>query len=296
MTIHRDTGTKHSGPIPARLMALCKEYHSKAVKWEALERYGKHGYRHCGLSIQVVHDEKDPPTPAKVATALLAMMEEHQKAAGENPTEGYRLDAYNDKGDRLNGDGDFIRFADGQADDLLDMRDKGSWALKALNDTHKRYVELLDKIGPAIGVATEALDALVEVVGETLQVQRDNAEQRLEGEEAERSHERRMKMLDFLMDNVGASKSKSDSPLADLLHDLPPKVKDEIRDGIGTDFWDALVVASENPDRGMRAEQLTALMKRMNADAVIVAKLKKVEKKWQDRFKAVLLTEIKAGV
>lgn len=301
MTIHRKAEKTAQGPVPAKLMQLCKEWHSKAVRWECLERFGKHGYRHCGLEIQVVHDDpKKPPQAAEVASALLAMMADHQDAMRDKAPEGYRIDAYDGQDVRLNPNGDFLRFADGEPDDLLDARDKGTWAFKALDQTHKRYIDLLDRVGPAIAVATDALDALTAVVADAIQIRTDEADRRLESEEDERKHERRMRIMDFLMENSAGfgfgGSGKSDSPLADTIDAMPKGVEKTLRDGFGEDLFSAFVAAAKNPDRATRSEQIQALAKRLNMEPRAVQATKDIPKKWRDRFQAALMAEVKAGL
>lgn len=297
MTIHRKTSSADAGEVPDRLLRLVETHHPKAVTWKCLPRAGRHGYKHANLEIYVNLEgtaQENPHTTDDVAGHLLAMMQEHQELKGDEAPEGYRIDAFDDNDDRLNGEGDFLRFRDGEAVDLVDSRDKGTWALKALDAEHKRRLDLMDRTDGISQIAIDAMNVLASVIGDVIDVKIQHAERTEDSEDKQRKHDRQMKLLEFIMAQGGAS-SGGEYPLRDLLKRMPAKVKATFRDIIGDERWAVMNEAASNPDRGVRATQLQSLMSQLQAPSIMSRINAELPAEWKAELRQTIAAEVMAG-
>lgn len=302
MPVYRKQNKHMTVSIPSSLLELVKLHHPRAHRWEALARAGQKGYKHVGLVIEVTDDDgTKPPTHAEVARAIVSMLHEDQeKREGDAPV-GYRIDALDEDDARLNDPGLYLPFSDGEASD--DETTQGRWALKALDALHKRHLDLLDRIGVMTGpieaagqMAQDSLEALARLVADVIEIKLDAADKRMESEDEERKHERKMKLLDFIIAQSAGAGSNSPTPLLELLKRIDGTPDgDAVADALGADNLSAVRNAAANPDRAARAEALVQLLTRFRSEPEVAAKLNALPEKLRNDFQAAIMAEIKAG-
>lgn len=259
MSIHRRAVKWEHGEIPENLLNMAREHGPLATSWNCLPRAGRAGYKHVGLELEVVAGGE----PAEdVAGAILQMCSEHALA---NAVEVFRVDAYNEAGDRL---GDLlIRIApDGGADEIENSHMGGGarWALRALDDTHKRHMATLDVIPKMVEMVGTCLEAMGGAVAQAAQAKMDFASNEAEQAAEQYRHEKQMRLLEMLGAHMSADRSKNAgrSPLADLLATMPDEIRELLREILGVTFGD-MVKAVQTSDPEQRRAQLEACLERI---------------------------------
>lgn len=260
MGIHRRATEWKHGEIPENLLGMAREFGPKATSWNCLPRSGRAGYKHVGLEIEVVAGGEPPED---VAGAILAMIAEY---AESNGVPVFRIDAYDESGARL---GDvLVRIAeDGVADEVDGSGGGARWALKALDDTHKRHMKTLDVIPMMIEMVGQCLEAMGGAVASAAQAKMDFASGEAEAQAEQNTHEKQMRMMELFAAHMGAASSKSGgrSPLADLLATMPDDVKQILRKILGP-LFDEMATAVGNADPEIRKAQLQAVLERVSPD------------------------------
>jgi hypothetical protein len=205
-----------------------------------------------------------------VASAILALVTEH--AQGDEGAAYYRVDALDASGARLNGESPCIlRMGDtGDAEDAEPLSAgaaQGRWALRALNDTHARYIALLTNMDKLSNMVAECLEAMAGAVAGAAQARMDFAANEAEREAENRKHEKQMKLLEWLMAQQAAGKGtpRSAGPITAWLAALAVEHREIVRDVLGAEEWGDLCRAADMPMGGERREVLRAILSRVTA-------------------------------
>lgn len=285
MTIHRKATTWDHGEVPETLLNLAREYAGRAVSWNALARSGRSGYKHVGLEIEVVDSEP----PEDVAGAILQMVTEHAQA---NAIDLYRVDAYDDKGDRL---GEIVlRMAgDGQADEVeTGGSGAGRWALKALKETHDRHMSTLDVIPRMVEMVGQCLEAMGGAVAQAAEAKMKYASNEAEQAAEQHTHDKQMRMMELLASHMSASNKAGQgrSPLADLLSTMPDDVRSTLREILGP-LFDDMTTAVQTQDRETRKAQIQAVLERIDA-AQKLAMGTRLPEEWRTQLLAAWQAEL----
>jgi hypothetical protein len=285
MSIHRRAVEWKHGEIPENLLGMAREFGPRATSWNCLPRSGRAGYKHVGLEIEVIAGGEPPED---VAGAILAMISEHAEANG---VAVFRIDAYDETGARL---GDvLVRIAeDGVADEVDGSGGGARWALKALDETHKRHMKTLDVIPQMIEMVGQCLEAMGGAVASAAQAKMDFASGEAEQQEQQNTHDKQMRMLELFAAHMGAAGSKKDgrSPLADLLATMPDDVKAILKRILGP-LFDEMAEAVGNPDREVRAAQLEAVLQRVSPSQK-VAMGSELPEQWRTQLLAAWQAEL----
>ena len=273
MTIHRRAEAWDAGDIPETLLTLCRE-HLQADAWHVLAKSGRSGYKASGLELEV-DNSKNTHDAAEVAGAVSAMINEHHDAHG-HPF--YRVDAM--QGKHVLGQVVLKLGPDG-AEDLQSLSG-GAWAIKELGATHKRYLDLLDKMGGVVDLAAQCMDAMAGAVASAADARLNYASGEAEAREGERNHEKQMRVMDFLMSHASTSKPGS-NPLRDVLREMPAELVDEMKDIMGDDNFQLLMKAAASANPAERRNLLTHALERIT-EPQKVALVDALPKEWHSRL------------
>ena len=288
MTIHRRATEWKHGEIPETLLNLARETGAKATSWNVLARAGRGGYKHVGLELEVIAGGE----PAEdVAGALLAMMSEH---AAATLCEVFRVDAYDENGDRL-GDVLIRVSSDGKDADEVGGDNMGGgarWALKALDDTHKRHMKTLEVIPQMVEMVGQCLEAMGGAVASAAQAKMDFASGEAQQQEQQNTHDKQMRLLELLAAHMSAdSKTAAGrSSLADLLATMPDDVRETLREILGP-LFDDMSKAVHTADKAERAAQLQAVLERITP-AQKLAMGTKLPEEWRTQLLAAWRAEL----
>lgn len=261
MTIHRKATAWEHGEVPENLLAIAREFGSKATSWNCLARSGRSGYKHVGLELEVVADDAGANTPEDVAGAILQLVTEHATANG---VELYRIDAY-DEGGVLLGNLVLRMGGDGQVDEVeTGGSGAGRWALKALSETHQRHMSTLDVIPRMVEMVGQCLEAMGGAVAQAAEARMNFASNEAEQQAEQHTHEKQMRLLELLAAHMTAdTKQKGGrSPLADLLATMPDDVRETLREILGPLFGD-MVKAVHTDDPEERKAKIQAVLERI---------------------------------
>ncbi len=287
MTIHRRATKWEHGELPENLLNLAREHGTNATHWNALARAGRGGYKHVGLELEVIAGGEPPED---IAGAILSMITEH---AAAHAVEVFRVDAYDEKGDRL---GDIlIRVdTDGGADEIEQsgMGGGARWALRALDETHKRHMKTLDVIPQLIEMVGSCLEAMSGAVASAAQAKMDYASGEADQAAEQHSHEKQMRFLDMFAAHMQAdgAKNAGRSPLADLLAKLPDDVREVLRSILGDVFGD-MAKAVHTEDREARKAQVQACLERISP-AQKLAMGEQLPEEWRTKLMAAWRAEL----
>lgn len=285
MAIHRRVTPWTHGAVPESLLSLTREHAAKATAFVALPHLGRGGFKHCGLEVEIV--EQGSHTHEEVAGAIMAMVVEHaETGVGQGR---YRIDAIDENGDRL---GDVVLRVgdDGEADDVETGNASGRWALRALDDVHKRHLATLDKIAGMVEMVGNCLDAMAGAVAAAAEAKMSYANADAEREENQQRHEKQIMFLQFLMKQTGRGGVAVES-LASFLDSAPEAVRDGIARSIGAELYAELRAAAAEPDADQRKMKLVAVFGRITP-AMKLALGQNVPTEWQEKLMAVLQAEL----
>ncbi len=287
MTIHRRATKWEHGEIPENLLNLAREHGPKATSWNALARAGRGGYKHVGLELEVVTGGEPPED---VAGAVLSMVSDYSKA---HAVEIFRVDAYDERGDRL---GEcLIRVdLDGGADeyDHPNMGGGARWALKALDDTHKRHMSTLDVIPKMVEMVGQCLEAMGAAVASAAEARMNFAAGEAEQQAADHAHQKQMRLIELLAAHLSADATKKQgaSPLASLLATMPDDVRETLREILGPLYGD-MVKAVHQEDPEVRKAQLAACLERI-PPAQKLAMGERIPEEWRTQLLAAWRAEL----
>jgi hypothetical protein len=281
MTIHRRAEAWDAGDIPESLITLVREHCQTADAWHVLAKSGRHGYRASGMELEVDNRENTHDA-SEIAGAIGKMLTEHHDA---HAAPFYRVDAMAD-GKMLAQV--VLKLGPDGPEDLQSMSG-GAWALKELGATHKRYLELLDKIGGVVDLAATCMDAMAGAVGAAADARMTYASGENENANDARSHEKQMAVLQWLMTQTAAS--KQGNPLASVMAEMPQDLLDKMREIVGADCFELFVRAAGTHNPAERRNILTAALERIPEPAK-VALASMLPKEWHAKlmaaFQAVL--------
>ncbi len=289
MTIHRRATTWTHGEVPENLLNMAREYGPAALSWNCLARSGRTGYKHVGLEIEVVPgDSLD--TPEDVAGALLTLMFEHAATSG---VEFYRIDAYDEKGDRL---GDIVlRMGESGGADEVDTSSGAAsrWALKALDSTHKQHMETLKVIPQLVEMVGQCLEAMGGAVASAAEARMSYANNEAEQQAEQNRHEKQMRVMELLAAHMSADAKGSGprSSLADLLATMPVDVKDTLKRILGP-LFDEMVAAVAQQDPEIRQAQVGAVLERITP-AQKLAMGTEIPEEWRTQLLAAWHAELR---
>ena len=290
MTIHRRATEWKHGEIPENLLNLAREHGPAASSWNALARAGRGGYKHVGLELEVIAGGEPPED---VAGAILAMISEHAAATA---CEVFRVDAYDDNGDRL-GDVLIRVSSEGEADELGgdNLGGGARWALKALDETHKRHMKTLEVIPQMVEMVGQCLEAMGGAVASAAEAKMAYASNEAEQAAQEHSHEKQMRLLELLAAHMGASSATAAgrSPLADLLATMPDDVRETLRKILGPLFGDMVkAVETSNPEE--RAARVQAVLERIEP-GMKLAMGQRLPEEWRTQLLAAWRAELQSA-
>ncbi len=287
MTIHKRATKWEHGELPESLVNLARECGPKATSWNCLARSGRGGYKHVGLELEVIAGGE----PAEdIAGALLEMVNAH---AATSLCEVFRIDAYDTDGDRL---GDvLIRIQQGgEADDVNadNMSGGARWALKALDDTHKRHMKTLEVIPQMVEMVGQCLEAMGGAVASAAQAKMDFASNEAAQAEEQHTHDKQMRLLELLAAHMSAdSKTAAGrSSLADLLATMPDDVRETLREILGP-LFDDMSKAVHTTGKAERAAQLQAVLERITP-AQKLAMGTRLPEEWRTQLLAAWRAEL----
>jgi hypothetical protein len=205
-----------------------------------------------------------------VASAVLALVTEH--AQGDDGATYYRIDAFDESGARLNAESPLVlRMGDaGEAEDVEGLTPgaaQARWALRALNETHTRYVGLMGNLDKMVGMVAECLEAMAGAVAGAAQARMDFAANEAERESEARQHEKQMKLLEWLMQQQAASRGVAPNAgaITAWLASLATEHREVVRDVLGAEQWGDLCRAADMPMGDERREVLRAILSRVTA-------------------------------
>lgn len=288
MTIHTRATTYDHGFMPEQLVTMCGELHPRASSWHALARAGRVGYKHCGLTVEVVDGEGH--TPEDVAGAVLAMVAKHH---GQTGCALYRIDAHDANGDRL-GDGLPLRMGEDGADDVADSAVGGvpKWVSDYLKQVQDAHIATLKVVPDVMTIAKDAMEALATAVGEVCEIRWESSGDDNERIAEEHKHERNMAFLSMFAPLLAADRARQAgrSPLADLLATMPDDVKTTLRECIGADF-DVLCDAAGEANPEARRERIAAVLGRLTPSQK-AALGERIPPEWQTQIQAAFRAEL----
>lgn len=285
MTIHRRAVEWKHGEIPENLVGMCKTHKATATSYNALARSGRNGYKHVGLEIEVIAGGEPDED---VAGAILAMISEYSSDKG---VAVFRVDAYDENGALL--DSVLVRVAeDGGADEMENAGGGARWALKALDETHKRHMKTLEVIPKMVEMVGQCLEAMGGAVASAAEARMNYAANEAAQQEEQHTHDKQMRLLELLAAHMSSDNAKNAgrSPLADLLATMPDDVKDILRGILGPLFQE-MANAVSNPDKEVRKAQLSAVLERVS-QAQKLEMGTKVPEEWRTQLLAAWRAEL----
>ena len=253
MTIHRRAEAWDAGDIPETLITLVREHCTAADSWHVLAKSGRNGYRASGMELEVDNADNSHAAP-EIAGAISKMLTEHHDA---HAAPFYRIDALVDG--RVLAQVVLKLGPDGPED--LQSMSGGAWAVKELGATHKRYIELLDKIGGVVDLAATCMDAMAGAVGNAADARMRYAAGETEAAESAQTHEKQMTVLQWLM--TQSHVSKQSNPLASVMKEMPQDLLDKMKNIVGEDCFGLFVRAAGTHDKAERRNVLTAALERI---------------------------------
>jgi len=261
-----------------------REHSVTADAWHVLAKSGRNGYRASGLELEV--DNSDNTHDAsEIAGAVSKMVTEHHDAYA---APFYRVDAMVEG--KVVAQVVLKLGPDGPED--LQSVSGGAWAMKELGNTHKRYLELLDKMDGVVSLAATCMNAMATAVGAAADARMTFAAGENEAAEKQQSHEKQMAVLSWLMTQTRASQQAN--PLADVLKEMPQELLNQMRDIIGDDDFALFVQAAGTHDSSERRHILTTALQRIpEPKKAELAKM--LPKEWHGKLMAALQSELSGG-
>lgn len=167
--------------------------------------------------------------------------------------------------------------------------------MKELQATHKRYLDLLDKMSGVVDLAAGCMDAMAGSLASIGMMQYEYATGSADREKAERDGRTKDKVMDFIFDQVKNSRAgpTEHNPIRAVLGELPADVRRQCVDVLGPDLWTDLERCADCPDPVERKAILVAVLERVSATQK--TQLGKLPPEWASKIEKAFASTLMSG-